>query len=104
MLYAIQSALCGELPADPLERLGISRPNSINLKVVACTFTAYHYVRRAIAPNLTVLEIHQLFVDSFFRESLSIDLDCVTPHHLDLSWLYLESPEALSQLKAGCRP
>ena len=71
VLYYLQNSLCSPVSAFPLVRLGLSSPESKNLKMVACTFYAYHYVRRALEPTLAVREIHEFFKDCFLGKLLS---------------------------------
>ena len=54
MLYGVQKFLWSpiqDVSGDPLIRLGLHDPNTIGLKLVACTFSAYHNLKFTLAPR-----------------------------------------------------
>ena len=70
---------------NPLERIGLANPSIQNLKLVACTFSAYHAVKRSLlirslvheTPTLEpelMLSIQGLFAAAFHAEALEVGL------------------------------
>ena len=54
MLYGVQKFLWSpiqDVSGDPLIRLGLHDPSTLGLKLVACTFSAYHNLKFTLAPR-----------------------------------------------------
>ena len=74
-------------PACPLERLGLISSSKDTLLAVACTFSAYHAVKRSnIVRNLPeqeslqdtqTLSVYSLFADTFWVEANEVGLRCL---------------------------
>ena len=50
-LYALGCFLLGELPADPVQRCGLTQPNEFTFNYICCSFSGYHAAQRDTRSN-----------------------------------------------------
>ena len=88
-LFSLRTFLAGSTSEDPLVRWGLIRPSSTNFNYIACTFSGYHAIRRALRSqnqffsyNQNILTGPQLrvawsvFADTFFVEARELVSPC----------------------------
>ena len=88
-LFSLWTFLAGSTSEDPLVRWGLIRPSSTNFNYIACTFSGYHAIRRALRSqnqffsyNQNILTGPQLrvawsvFADTFFVEARELASPC----------------------------
>ena len=99
ILFGLLSLLRPETLALPLVRFGAQDICRENLLTICCMFSAYHAIKRefrgcslysVLAPELCA-KSHKIFVDVFFSEAKEVDLTCLAPRNLDISFLIAQS-------------
>ena len=75
----------------------------------ACVCSAYHAVKRKFRefknnsssprPNLCKIS-HKVFLEEIFSEAKEVDLDCLAPRNLDISFLITHSSDGHSNLNS----